>query len=274
MPNRPFNIRRLAVLATVGMICIPAVKHRCRRLAGGLARLVLRLRSRPYVPEGNPIALIIAPHPDDEVMGCGGLIARKRLEGHPVHVVFVTDGGASHPGHPTLSRADVVLLRATEARTALRELGVETPSIHFLEAADGTLAWQAPEQASSLARRLGELISRVRPDEIFTPCRHDGSSEHDACFILLEHALRESTDTSRIFEYPIWCWWNPIRLIRPALVSRRVLRLGFKNHGFIKQRALAAYRSQFEPTPPWKNPLIPPDFASLFTTPEEFYFET
>ena len=39
--------------------------------------------------------LVVAPHQDDETLGCGGLIARKRYEGLPVHVVFITDGSAT-----------------------------------------------------------------------------------------------------------------------------------------------------------------------------------
>ncbi len=267
------NFRILATLLTLGTIRLPAVKRQARRLTSGLARWTLRLRAQPYASDGEPITLVIAPHQDDEVLGCGGLIARKRLEGFPVHVVFITDGGASHSDHPTLTKAAVAALRETEARAALRKLGVETPAIHFLGAPDGTLAWQTPEQAVEIAGRLRELITRVRPDEIFAAYRKDGSSEHEAAFGLLQRALQDGTHPVRLYEYPLWSWWNPALLVRPGFSARRVVRFDFNGYGFLKHEALDAYRSQFKPTPPWKSPLISADFTALFEKPEEFYFE-
>ncbi|MFA6286225.1 MAG: PIG-L family deacetylase [Opitutaceae bacterium] len=267
------NLRLLATILTLGTIRLPAVKRQARRLGSGLARRMLRLRARPYAAQGEPVALVIAPHQDDEVLGCGGLIARKRLEGFPVHVVFITDGAASHPDHPTLAKGDVAALRETEALSALRILGVETPAIHFLGAPDGTLAWQTPEQAAEVAGKLRELIARVKPDEIFAAYRKDGSSEHEAAFGLLSLALQGNARPVRLYEYPVWSWWNPALLVRPGFSARRVVRFDFKGYGFLKRDALAAYRSQFEPTPPWKTPLLSPDFTALFAKPEEFYFE-
>ena len=267
------NFRLLAILLTLGTIRLPAVKRQVRRFANGLARTMLRLRARSYATTGETVTLVIAPHQDDEVLGCGGLIARKRLEGFPVHVVFITDGGASHPDHPALTKTAVAARRETEARAALRKLGVETPAIHFLGAQDGTLAWQTPEQASEVAGRLRELIARMKPDEIFAAYRKDGSSEHEAAFGLLKQALQDSTHPVRLYEYPVWSWWNPALLIRPCFSARRVVRFDFKGYGFLKQDALACYRSQFEPTPPWKTPLISADFTALFSMPEEYYFE-
>ncbi len=267
------TLRLLATVVTFGTIRLPAVKNQARRLASGLARRLLRLRARPYAADGEPVTLVIAPHQDDEVLGCGGLIARKRLEGHPVHVAFITDGGASHPHHPTLTPAAVAAWRANEAREALRKLGVETPAIHFLNAADGTLDRLAPEQSAKVVGQLHALIKSVRPDEIFTAYRKDGSSEHEAAFVLLQRSLQGYARPFRLYEYVVWAWWNPSRLILPFFTSRGVVRFDFKGYGFLKQQALAAYRSQFAPTPPWDTPLLKSNFTGLFAKPEEYYLE-
>jgi len=267
------SLRIFATLVTLGTIRLPTFKSRARRLASGLARRMLRLRSQAYVARGERITLVIAPHQDDEVLGCGGLIAKKRLEGCPVHVAFITDGRASHPHHPTLTPADVATWRAKEAREALRKLGVESPAIHFLGATDATLASLTPEQSSKLIYQLRALIENVRPDEIFAAYRKDGSSEHEAAFVLLQRSLQGYTRPFRLYEYLVWSWWNPALLIHPFFTSRRVVRFDFHGYGFLKNSALASYRSQFTPTPPWEQPLLKSNFTGLFAKPEEFYFE-
>jgi LmbE family N-acetylglucosaminyl deacetylase len=267
------NLRLLANVLTLGAIRLPAVKRQARRIASGFARRLLCLRALPYAAQGEPVTLVIAPHQDDEVLGCGGLIARKRLEGYPVHVAFITDGRASHTHHPTLSPADIAAWRANEARDALRKLGVEIPAIHFLGAADGTLDSLTLEQSSKVVGQLRALIERVRPDEIFAAYRNDGSSEHEAAFVLLQRALQDCTRPVRLYEYLVWSCWNPALLIRPFFTCRQIVRFEFKGYGFLKTGALAAYRSQFAPTPPWKNPLLGADFTGLFAKSEEFYLE-
>ncbi len=266
-------MRRLATILTLGLIRVPICKRWGRRLASGLARRLLHLRSHPYHSQGEPVTLVIAPHQDDEVLGCGGLIARKRLAGYPVHVVFITDGRASHPNHPTLTPADIAVWRANEAREALRKLSVESSAIHFLAVADATLANLTPEQSLKTVEQLRELITRVRPDEIFAAYRKDGSSEHEAAFLLLKRALEGGTRSIRLYEYLVWSLWNPSLLVYPFFTSRRVVRLDFKGYNFLKKESLATYRSQFEPTPPWENPLLASDFTALFEGDEEFYFE-
>ena len=65
------------------------------------------------LPQG-PV-LVIAPHPDDETLGCGGLIAASVRAGHRVHTVFVTEGGASHPACRSWTRPERAAQREAEA---------------------------------------------------------------------------------------------------------------------------------------------------------------
>ena len=89
----------------------------------------------------------------------------------------------------------------------------------------------------------------------------------------MQNALRRTLLTPRLYEYPLWSWWNPLLLVKPYLNCRRVVRFQFKNYDFLKHNALACYKSQIEPTTPRENPLLSPDFTRLFAKPEEFYFE-
>jgi LmbE family N-acetylglucosaminyl deacetylase len=263
----------LVVLLSLGATQIPWIKSLLRRFVSRSISVLLRLRSRNYTPSENAVTLIIAPHQDDSTLGCGGLVARKRLEGQTVHVIYVTDGGASHPGHPTLLPETLSDLRKQEGLAALRLLGVETPAIHFLGARDGTLSHLSRDQTSDLVAGFRHLLLMIRPDEVFIPYRRDGSSEHEAAFRLFLESLSGIKPRPRIFEYLVWSWWNPLRLLWPWLTARRVWRYRFRGYDTIKISALQCYRSQFEPTPPWDQPVLSPAFVRLFQRPYEFYFE-
>ena len=244
-----------------------------RRRLLGLARLLLRLRSRPGPPVTGPVTLIVSPHPDDEALGCGGLIARRIQAGGRVCVLYVTDGSASHPGHPTLPPAALTVQRHGEALAALRALGADPGEAFFLDERDGTLDRLDPAAESALVARLARFLADLRPDELFLPCRADGSSEHEAVFRQVRSALGASGVTPKIYEFPVWAWWNPLRLPVPLRQARRIWRCDFADLPGLKARAMAEHRSQVEPTPPWTDPTLSRDFQSFFQTSEEYFFE-
>ena len=78
----------------------------------------------------------------------------------------------------------------------------------------------------------------------------------------------------RILEYPIWARWNPRRLLRPLLSSRRVWRVDFHGREQLKRSGIAAYASQTTPMPPSESPALSARFLSFFLEPEEFFFES
>jgi LmbE family N-acetylglucosaminyl deacetylase len=249
-------------------------RHRARCALSALAAWALRRRSRPY--RGDPASplLVFAPHPDDETLGCAGLIAGARRLKRPVSIAYLTDGSASHPGHPRVSPAQIAALRRAEALAATGLLGVAPERLHFLGARDGTLAHLDPAAKAALAAGLVQLLAALRPAEIFLPARRDGSSEHEAAFPIIVAAAAQAGLRPRVLEYPVWAWWNPRRLGRPLFASRRVWRVADPENGALKRRALAAYASQFEALAPWEQPALAPEFAAFFSAPEEFFFET
>jgi LmbE family N-acetylglucosaminyl deacetylase len=251
----------------------PPAKALVRSLLQCAVRVLLRLRSRRLEVRGETRCLVVSPHPDDSTLGCGGLIVLKRLDAAPVDIVFVTDGSASHPAHPTLARDALAKQRMHEELVALGILGVDRSRAHFLGVRDGTLAGLAPAQAEDVVGRIAGLLSEVGPDEVFLPYRDDRSSEHEACFRLVMLGLARSGLRPRIFEYPVWSRWDPRPLLRPLLFSRRIWRLSFPGYGHLKRLALGAYASQIEPTPPWTEARLSRKFLSIFSADEEFFLE-
>jgi LmbE family N-acetylglucosaminyl deacetylase len=242
-----------------------------RRIAIAICGGLLRTGSRPYVM-GERATIVIAPHQDDETLACGGLIARKRNEGLPVHVIFITDGSASHPGHPRLSPADIARLRREEAMRAMACLGVERPAVHFLGEPDGTLNVIAPARRAALVGRLAALLTEIQPGRILVPCHPDGSSEHDAAFEFVLEAIARARASVEVWQYPVWTWWNPGLLLRRWLSSRDCRRQPLEDQRQAKEEAIGCYLSQIAPLPPDTSPALPPDFVEIFRQDTEFFF--
>ncbi len=242
-----------------------------RRASVRLCRALLFPLSRPYELSHTP-ALILAPHQDDETLACGGLIARKRDRGHEVHVVFLTNGDASHPGHPALPVAELVALRRTEARQALDVLGVDSACIHFWDEPDGSLKLLDASRRDVLVLRLARLLAEIKPGRVFVPCNPDGSSEHDPVLGLAADAVEQTKTTPEIWQYPVWSWWNP------ALMLSKIFQVGDAHHlagedfHAVKKGALECYRSQIKPTPPWPNAALPPELMDFCLRDPEYYF--
>jgi N-acetylglucosamine malate deacetylase 1 len=246
-------------------------KHLLRKIAAAGARLVLQAGSKPY----NLIettTVVIAPHQDDETLGCGGLIARKRSDGLPVHVIFITDGSASHLQHPQLSPREIAGLRRQEAMHAMAQLGVERLAVHFLDEPDGTLKNIPPDRREDLIKRLAALLRELAPTEVFLPCNPDGSSEHDATFGFVLDALALAHVHPVLWQYPVWAWWNPVLLVRCWLTAKDCRRVPMEDYLPAKRKALIAYQSQVSPIPPEVTPVLPPELTKNFLNGTEFFF--
>ena len=246
-------------------------KRLTRLAAVWLYRQLLSKLART-LPIENGVTIVFAPHQDDETLGCGGLIAHKRYEGLPVHVVFITDGSASHPGHPLVGPVEMAARRRGEAREALAILGVETNAIHFLYAADSSLERLETSSRETLITRIGRLIDQLQPAEIFVPCCPDGSTEHDAVFNLVCESLHRTHRRPTVWQYPIWSWWNPFLLLKHLFQAGRYYRHPLEDYHLIKERAMTRYLSQLQPLDPWKEPVIPPELQQVFHGRDEYFF--
>ena len=246
-----------------------------RRQLGRYVHARLRRRVSPWsarVP--GAITLVIAPHPDDEAFGCGGLIAHRISLGEELHVAYLTDGSASHPGHPEYPPAAIASLRADEARVSTGSLGVSSSRLHFLGAPDGRLSHLDAPTREDLIQKIAGLIEAVRPDELLIASRHDGSSEHSGAAVLVQAALATIAARPRLLEYQVWSRWNP-RLAGPALRHATAIYAHqlSPREAQLKSNAINVYRSQIEPLAPWHYSSLPPRFAEMFRPPVEFYFE-
>jgi LmbE family N-acetylglucosaminyl deacetylase len=127
--------------------------------------------------------LVIAPHPDDEVLGCGGTIARCAAAGTTVHVAIVTTGRS-----PRFDEESVTRVRA-EAEKAHTLLGVA--EAHFLDLPAAELDGVTHAE---LNEAIGGLVNRVRPKTLFLPFVGDIHLDHQLVFRSAMVAARPRSD--------------------------------------------------------------------------------
>ena len=183
--------------------------------------------------------VIVAPHPDDEILACGGLIATHLTQGGRVLIVAVTDGEASHDGLPSVNRDDLACLRRSERWLGLRLLGFAKPAVLALALKDGLVQ----QQKQGLFERLTALL---RPtDVVVSTWENDGHPDHDATG---EVARRASAAIGCAYlAAPVWMWhWATPGDTRVPWLRLRGLPLNAAD-GSRKQAALAAHRSQLSP---------------------------
>jgi LmbE family N-acetylglucosaminyl deacetylase len=187
--------------------------------------------------------LVVAPHPDDEALGCGGLIAALAERGARLGVLFVTDGGASHPGSHAWPRARLARLRAEEATASLDALGAADAERLHLGLPDADMPPQGPCRDAAVARSA-RLAAELRPDLALLPWRRDPHRDHRDSHVLALEAMDRAGLRPRILEYAVWLeeFGAPGDWPRPGETATH--RLDISPWRARKRAAVAAHRSQ------------------------------
>jgi LmbE family N-acetylglucosaminyl deacetylase len=147
--------------------------------------------------------LVVAPHPDDDAIGCGGTLIALARRGARISVTYVTDGSASHVKSRRFPPARLRDIREGEARAALHALGIRsTPQ--FLRAPDGGLANVGGAERGRLVAALAERIVRRRANVVFAPWPRDPHPDHVAAAALVADALRLCSRAPALYWYQVW----------------------------------------------------------------------
>jgi N-acetylglucosamine malate deacetylase 1 len=168
--------------------------------------------------------LVIAPHPDDETLGCGGTLCRHAEAGDHICLVFLTSGELGLKQHP---RETAWSIRETEARTAAGILGAS--ELHFLRCSD----WMLGEEVSRASGLLKPIVSAQNPDLIYLPHPEEDHPDHQAALRVLRAALRHRRRPPRLRGYEVWTPMNRFDHVQD--ITRFMSR---------KLKALRAHQSQ------------------------------
>nr|WKN35447.1 PIG-L family deacetylase [Tunicatimonas sp. TK19036] len=219
--------------------------------------------------------LIIAPHPDDESLGCGGAIAALRKRNIPVYVLFISDGTMSHPNSKKYPAKIRRALREKEALDALSELGVDEAHATFLRLPDT----KVPDHKSSSfvegVAKVYRLVQQIEPQTVLVPWRRDPHCDHRASWELTKEAVARWDQPLRWLEYPIWVWELAEADDIPRPEDGALWRLSIQDVLHRKQKAIAAHVSQttrlIDDDP--EGFILTPEVLAHFNLPYEIYLE-
>ena len=208
--------------------------------------------------------LIVAPHPDDEVLGCSGLIQRLLSEGKRVDVVILSGGGRSHATCCDVDESLLIESRRNLSRTADRILGLPLENLHFFDYPDGNIAFDNSE-----TERLRALIDRLRPQSIFVPHRGEGWKDHLSAGQIARKLIEGKSDVS-CYEYCVWFWYYNVWHIdwKNAFILKMT-----KEEYSRKNEAIDIYIQPKAPCgKPWSG-VLPPVFVRANRWWKELYFK-
>ena len=211
------------------------------------------------IPAWNPPllpTLVLAPHPDDETLGAGGLIARLHELGVPVRVAAVTDGENAYDDAPGLGQ-----IRVTEQVEALRTLGVPEAMVYRFD---------LPDRDVSLHEE--RLLALLRPlvsgeSHIVAPWPFDFHPDHEATGRVAQRVASELGVTISFYLFWTWHRGTPRDLEGLQLVALPLT----DSELAIKIKALEAHRSQF--SHPDGQPILSPDLLEPTRRPFEVYIQ-
>ncbi|MCV4290601.1 PIG-L family deacetylase [Pseudomonas capsici] len=212
-------------------------------------------------------AVIVAPHPDDEILGCGGLMCQLAQLERNLKLLSVTDGSASHPGSQLWPAERLSVIRPQESAEALRRLDLPLHRLQWIRGGfpDSAVAAQEEKLAAFIERYL------LPTDVVFTTWAEDGHPDHEAVGRACARACAKVG--ARLNEVPVWAWhwaspeddrlpWERARkvLLDPMTIAR-------------KRHAAHAFASQLQGDPDiGLAPILPAGILERLLQPFEVVF--
>ncbi len=214
----------------------------------------------PWPPGGRLV--VVAPHPDDEVLPTGATLAAASDAGVDITVIAVTDGDASHPHYDASQVAELIVRRANESAEAYEAAGIVARRIR-LGLPDGDVARHRAELLVELTTHLADA------DLVICPLPDDGHPDHDVVGELATRVARDNDIT--VVHMPIWSWnW---RQVDDHDLPAAGWAYSFSDDLLArKTAALACYESQVTELQADGRPGLPPSFLEHFTRNNEVFF--
>lgn len=208
--------------------------------------------------------VVVAPHPDDEVLSCGGLLSLHAARGGDSLLVAVTDGEASHIASIERSAQALAVVRRAESAAGWSQLGLHDPAVLRLGLPDG----QVDQHMGQLADFLNKLL--LPSDVVVSTWRRDGHPDHDASGLCAAQACEAAG--CRLIEAPVWMWhWALPGDLR--VPWRRMLGLSLAPQTLIrKQAALAAHHSQLHTANASAAPILGEGILARSRRNTEYFF--
>ncbi len=211
-PHAPPEERAIAGAGTGEADWLPFLDQPARRPA-------LHRDVAAVLPGDGPV-LVVAAHPDDEVLAVGGTMRRLSATGADLHLVWASDGEASHPASRSAAVPGLAATRRAESGRALVELGVQPAGQSWLGLPDSGLAAREQELTDALTGVLRRLLALAEAAgtgvRVLAPWVLDGHPDHETCGRAALRAAAQATGHPagpdgagpevRVLLFPIWLW--------------------------------------------------------------------
>jgi LmbE family N-acetylglucosaminyl deacetylase len=144
--------------------------------------------------------ICFAPHPDDEVLGCGGSLLKAKAKGYEISLVYLTFG---EYGSSMFKPAELKEVRKNETISVCRYLQISKENIHYLDLGDNQIS------AGDIngMKKIMSIIRKFRPNIAYIPHENDQSYDHQQANLLIRRALGMAGSTNFI-EYGKKPWWT------------------------------------------------------------------
>ncbi len=215
------------------------------------------------------LSVIVAPHPDDEVFGCCGLMQRLIAQGKRVELIIMTGGGKSHAGCCHIDENELIRQRRQLTIRAAKEYGLSQEHIHFLDYQDGGVQ-ESDSQTDKLSSLIHKIVDGQDDVSVFYPHKNgEGWSDHVTTSNIVAHLFDKICPNAKQYEYCVWFWfynywkidWNQACLVK----------MNKKDHA-VKLKAIDAYIDPKAPCgKPWSG-VLPPIFLWANKWDKELYF--
>ncbi|UNC92241.1 PIG-L deacetylase family protein [Candidatus Contubernalis alkaliaceticus] len=181
--------------------------------------------------------LVFAPHPDDDLIGCGGSLAKHVKRGSQVTAVYMTSGDA---GSKRYSKEKLAKIRENESREAAKLIGIN--KLIYLRNQDGLLCCNEKNIYS-----VTNIIKIEKPCVVYVPHINDGHRDHKKTNeIVIEAIKRAGLPILFEFDRPPWmvrkvlCYetWTPLPVV--------TFKEDISNYFELKEKALKLHKSQIE----------------------------
>lgn len=236
-----------------------------------LKRIVFRsyLFSRSRDIRSYRNVLIVAPHPDDEVFGAGGLILDCIARRARVSVLFMTRGDASHP---ELDSEEIAFNRRVISERILADMGVSLSNVFRWSFPDGAMPFESDPGFEDAVTGLAKLLQRIAPDAVFvTDLLETWPYDHVSACRITRQALRNISGDCDLFGYFVWLWYSlPLKQLC-LLRGYRIYKLHIGKNMPFKKKSIHGYLRDTAPNgKPWSGTL-PHAFLKAFNYPYEFF---
>ncbi len=191
--------------------------------------------------------VVVAPHPDDELIGPGGTVLLHRALGDAVHIVVVTDGASDGGATTPDARRALAATREAESRAVAARLGA---TVEFYGFPDGGRARE--EDLGALVPRLVATLRRERPAVVYAPHREEPHGDHHVVALAAQRGVALAASEARLYGYEIWGALVPEVVVDVSAVMEQKIELAQLYVSQIRHTAIAhcfgglnAYRSAF-----------------------------